>query len=152
MKEYREFQSGSLMLAILIPSHILLIILYFARIGTRPIDFNGFMFLNITFGLMYLLFYRMTTVITDEKVRVSFGVGLIWRNIEFNKILSAVAVKNPWYYGLGIHLIPNGMLFNVSGSGAVELTLKSNGRVFRIGTKNSLQLRDEIVKRLAPQT
>ena len=68
MKEYREFQSGSLMLAILIPSHILLIILYFARIGTRPIDFNGFMFLNITFGLMYLLFYRMTTVITDEKV------------------------------------------------------------------------------------
>ena len=95
MKEYREFQSSNLILAFLIPSHILLIILYFARIGTRPTDFNGFVFMNITFGLIYILFYGMATVITDEKVRVSFGAGLIWRNIEVNNILSAVIVRTP---------------------------------------------------------
>jgi hypothetical protein len=42
-------------------------------------------------------------------------------------------VKNPWYYGWGIHLTPSGWLYNVSGFWAVELQMK-NGKKYRIGT------------------
>ena len=41
--------------------------------------------------------------------------------------------------GWGIRLIPNGWLWNVSGLGAVELSLV-NGQRFRIGTDEPEQL------------
>ena len=42
-------------------------------------------------------------------------------------------VRNPWYYGWGIHLFPGGWVFNVSGFAALELQME-NGRKYRIGT------------------
>jgi hypothetical protein len=45
-------------------------------------------------------------------------------------------VKNPWYYGWGIRLIPGGWLYNVSGFWAVELQMK-NGKRYRIGTDDA---------------
>jgi len=42
-------------------------------------------------------------------------------------------VRNPWYYGWGVHFIPGGMLYNASGLSAVELRL-TDGRVVRIGS------------------
>jgi hypothetical protein len=52
-------------------------------------------------------------------------------------------VKNPWYYGWGIHLIPGGWLYNVSGWEAVELQMK-NGNKYRIGTDDPQGLMDAI--------
>ena len=152
MTRYKEFQTFNLLLAFLIHTHILLGILFFVQSGTRPIDLNGFVIQNVIIGLSYLFFYGMTNSITDEKITIQFGIGIIWRNIELTNIASVVTVRNPWYYGWGIRLIPNGMLYNIGGFEAVELKLKSSGRVVRIGTKNPVQLRNEIVKRLAPQT
>lgn len=39
----------------------------------------------------------------------------------------------PLYYGWGIHLTPHGWLYNVSGSDAVEIRMKT-GKKYRIGT------------------
>jgi hypothetical protein len=48
-------------------------------------------------------------------------------------IASYQVVKNPWYYGWGIRLTPHGWLYNVSGSYAVEIKMKT-GKKYRIGT------------------
>ncbi|MBN2431875.1 MAG: hypothetical protein JXQ27_10380 [Acidobacteria bacterium] len=84
-------------------------------------------------GFSLLLFYDLSVVIRDRALTVFFGVGLIRKRFHLNEILSARAVRNPWYYGWGIRLTPYGWMFNVSGLGAVELELRS-GRRFRIGT------------------
>lgn len=148
MNEHKEFQRGILILALLIPIHIFLIVAFILQLSDQPLDRNGFIILNFIFAATYLLFYGMTTKVMDEKVVISFGVGLIRRTIGLNRIASVVNVKNPWYYGWGIHFIPNGMLYNMSGSYGVELTMNDSGRVIRIGTKNPAQLREEIVRRL----
>lgn len=149
MVVYREFQVGSLGLAFFIPTHILLNILYFIQFGTHPLGFNDFILINGIFVLIYLLFYGMTITVSDEKILVSFGIGIIKRGIALNKIYSVDTVKNPWYYGWGIRFIPNGMLYNIGGSEGVELKMNSTGKVIRIGTKNPAQLRSEISRRLS---
>ena len=148
MVVYREFQVGSQGLAFLIPIHILLNILYFIQFDTHPLGFNDFILINGVFVLIYLLFYGMTIIVSDEKIVISFGVGIIKRSIALNRISSVATVKSPWYYGWGIRFIPNGMLYNVGGSAGVELKMKSTERVVRIGTKNPTQLRTEISRRL----
>lgn len=74
------------------------------------------------------------TVTVDARVlRVRFGPGPIRRTIALADIAAAQPVKNPWWYGYGIHMTPGGWLWNVSGPDAVELTL-SDGRRFVVGT------------------
>jgi hypothetical protein len=56
-------------------------------------------------------------------------------------------VKNQWWWGWGIRLIPGGWLYNVSGLDAVELKMK-NGRVYRIGTDEPRKLAEFIQAKL----
>jgi hypothetical protein len=62
-----------------------------------------------------------------------FGVGAIRKRIALNEIRAYRCVRNPWYYGWGIHFVPGGTLYNVSGLSAVDLLLAS-GKHVRIGT------------------
>ena len=55
------------------------------------------------------------------------------KKIQLDDIERYQAVKNPWYYLLGIRYTPRGWLFAVSGYSAVELEMKS-GKYYRIGT------------------
>lgn len=86
-----------------------------------------------------LLFHSLTVTVTNDQVTLSFGIGAIRKTIPCARIRSARIVRNTWYYGWGIHLIPNGWLYNVSGFDAVELTL-DNGRIVRIGTDKPQEL------------
>lgn len=74
---------------------------------------------------------------------MSFGSGVIRKRFRVEDIRTARSVRNPWYYGWGIRLTPQGWLFNVSGFDAVELELNSN-RKFRIGTDEPHRLRAAI--------
>ena len=94
--------------------------------------------------LVVLLFYGMTTTIEGNRISVSFGIGVISKRIDLARVRSVAAVETPWYYGYGIRLIPNGWLYNVSGRHAVELRFIDKNRVIRIGTKNPLQLKQEL--------
>jgi len=90
----------------------------------------------IVFVLMVIalyLFNSLTVTVDNEKICASFGPGLIKRTIQFRVVKSAEKVKNKWYYGFGIRLVPGGQMYNVAGMDAIELKL-TNGRVFRIGT------------------
>ena len=80
-----------------------------------------------------LLFGTMTVTITDEAIVLRFGVGLLRRRIPVTAVRSYERVRNPWYYGWGVHTIPDGWLYNASGFEAVDLSL-ADGTHVRIGT------------------
>ena len=48
-------------------------------------------------------------------------------------VTAARKVRNHWYAGWGVRIIPRGRLYNVGGLDAVELEM-DNGRVVRVGT------------------
>jgi len=80
------------------------------------------------------IFSTLTVSVCDDTLRIRFGpVGLIRKSWPLAEIASVTAVTNPWYYGWGIRWTPHGLLYNVSGFGAVEVRLNS-GKTFRIGT------------------
>jgi hypothetical protein len=84
------------------------------------------------------------TVLVDDTLRIRFGpIGVIKKSWPLAEIVSVTTVTNPWYYGWGIHWTPHGLLYNVSGYGAVEVRLLS-GRMFRIGTDEPEVLRSAI--------
>jgi hypothetical protein len=137
---YREFQFGTFLVITLSLTEILMAWLFVNDIGTTPMGLGGFLVISaaITSGL--LLFYGMTTVIEHGKIVLSFGIGLICRTIDMSIVQQVDIVKSPWYYGWGIRYIPNGMLYNVSGSAGVELKVVPGDKVIRIGTKDPEQL------------
>jgi hypothetical protein len=79
------------------------------------------------------LFGSLTVTVDTERVQLWFGPGLIRKRFDLSRILDAKAVRNPWWFGWGIRVIPDGWLYNVSGLDAVEL-LMGDGRKVRIGT------------------
>jgi hypothetical protein len=148
MNDYREFTFGWLIFALLIPMHLLTTYLYINDIGDRPMGTNGYIMVTVIFVLVYLLFYGMTTGITSDAITVSFGPGLIRKRIPLKRISAVEVITSPWYYGWGMRLIPNGMLYNISGTRGVELKLNDTDRIIRIGTKDPLTLKKEIERRL----
>jgi hypothetical protein len=99
-------------------------------------------------AILLLLFATMTVIVDDSAVQARFGIGIVRKRVPLDRIRACRAVRNPWYYGWGIHFIPGGMLYNASGLGAIELQL-TNGRVVRIGSDEPDALA-AAVRRLGP--
>jgi hypothetical protein len=93
----------------------------------------GMLPVALAVGGVALIFSRLTVEVTDQELRASFGPGWTVKRIRLAEIESVKAVRNPWWYGWGIRLTPQGVLYNVSGRDAVEVRLRS-GKRFRIGT------------------
>jgi hypothetical protein len=80
------------------------------------------------------LFSTMTIELTQAELVMHFGpLPVIRKRIRLAEIASAIPVKNPWYYGWGVHYTPRGWLYNIAGVDAAELLLVS-GKILRIGT------------------
>ncbi len=146
--DYKEFQIGKLLFALVLPVQLIIAYIFVEEMGVNAVNITGFMVLNAILILIYLMFYGMTTIISDDRITVLFGIGLIRKSISIGEIISVQSVENSWYNGLGLRIISNGMLYSIDGKHAVELKLKDNKRVIRIGTKNSTQLRRKIRKRM----
>jgi hypothetical protein len=82
---------------------------------------------------LLLVFSALTVEVDREAIALRFGIGLVRKRIPLADVSAWQAVRNPWYSGWGIRLGPRGVLWNVSGFDAVELTLPG-GRHFRVGT------------------
>jgi hypothetical protein len=89
----------------------------------------------------------LTVVVDRERITAKLGLGLFRRRIPLADVQSFRKVRNPWYFGWGVRLIPGGWMYNVSGLSAVELVLRS-GRRFRIGTDQPDALFDALRQRL----
>jgi hypothetical protein len=90
-----------------------------------------------------ILFGSLTVTVTREAIKVWFGPGLIRKAVPLEHVRDSRVVRNPWYYGWGVRLIPRGWLFSVSGFEAVELDLASGGRL-RIGTDEPGRLHEAV--------
>ncbi len=84
-------------------------------------------------AVVLLLFSALTVTVTDDSLVAAFGVGLVRKRVRFADVASFSRVRNPWYYGWGIHYFPGGTLYNASGLSAIEFRM-SSGRYVRIGT------------------
>jgi hypothetical protein len=100
----------------------------------------------IFLAILLSLFYKLNVKVDKKIIKISFGIGLISKKFKLYEIKSFRRVRNKWWYGFGIRVIPGGTLFNVNGLDAVELTMK-NGSVYRIGTSEPKKLYSAISKK-----
>jgi hypothetical protein len=127
---YRRTQPGTLVVTLLLGSIVFIGVIWYSA-GWHPV----IAIVEAVLLVALLLFRSLTIEIDRVELRCFFGDGLIKRRFPLAKIVSAKPVRNRWYYGWGVRLIPSGWMFNVSGLDAVELLL-STGKRFRIGTDN----------------
>lgn len=131
MNTYKHTQIGYLLIATL--GAAVLMIAYLTVIT----KFSLGAILLLAFMILCLaLFATLTVEVNERAIHIQFGMGAIHKSFLLQDIQAFRAVKNPWYYGWGIHAIPGGWIFNVSGSQAIELQMK-NGRKYRIGTDDA---------------
>jgi len=140
IKHYQHTQIGYLIMVILIIG-----IFFLAYLLT----FHGFVWIifiiTLIFGFCLILFATLTVIIKEEILEIRFGPGFIRKKFLLKDIESCQVVKNPWYYGWGIRVMPNGMLYNVSGLYAVEIKMKT-GQRHRIGTNVPNELEKAILQ------
>ena len=91
----------------------------------------------IVLGMLVFLLAIMSTLtasVGDNTLRIRFGpIGLIRKSWSVSEIVLVTTVTNQWIYGWGIRRTPEGPLYNISGSHAVEI-LQVSGKKVRIGT------------------
>ena len=128
VKHYQHTQIGYLLIIALA-----IVPLFFAyRMTVHGFSWIEFSVIVLV-GVFLVLFATLTVVIEEDVLRIRFGPGILRKNFSLKDIESCHVVKNPWYYGWGIHITPHGWLYNVSGSYAVEIKMKT-GKKYRIGT------------------
>ncbi len=134
MIRYHHRQVGSLVLCIGGFTVLLLVsLLYFVE--ANPVGIAVLFILLLCFGL----FWALTVEVTESDVILRFGFGLIRKRFPLGSIVNARAVRNKWYFGWGIRLLPRGWLYNVSGLDAVEIETMDRS-VHRIGTDQPSEL------------
>ena len=128
----------------LIPIMALIYYLHINAAGDRPLPFVPMLILEATFLILALLFYGLRITVDDRAVRLRYGIGLIRFTIPLTDIAQTNLVRSRWYYGIGIRLIPGGMLYNAHSLNAVELKIKDKKRVIWIGTPEQEALKQAI--------
>lgn len=93
----------------------------------------------VPLALCAWMFSKLTVTIDEQKLRASFGPGLIYKDVPLSKIESAVPVRTTFAQGWGIHLTRFGWLYNVSGRDAVAIRLR-DGSQLAIGTDQPEEL------------
>jgi len=84
-------------------------------------------------ALVAVLFHSLLVEVDGDALRLSYGIGIVRKRFDMDALRDAYAVRNKWWYGLGIRLTAHGWLYNVSGLDAVEI-VRISGKKFRVGT------------------
>lgn len=139
-------QFGTFSVIVILPIFIFCLIMLFVT-GLDDIIMGAiFSFLSVTFLICLLIFYKLTISIDSTHLSFSLGVGLVSRKYLIADIKSCKPVKNDPFYGIGIRLIPNGWLYNVSGLQAIELTFINRKSKIRIGTNQPEEIASTVNK------
>ena len=112
--------------------------------GFSPLALFALIFILLTIST----FAALTVTVNKKVISLRFGVGIIRKQFQLADVERYQAVKNPWYYLLGIRYTPRGWLFGVSGNSAVELEMK-NGKYYRIGTDEPEKLMKALDRTIA---
>jgi len=145
-KKFTQF--GTLSIAVLFPVLIFCIVMLIITGFDEIIPALVLLFVIVTFLVCLLIFYKLTIEIDDTHLSFRLGTGLINKKYALKDIESCVPVKNSAIYGVGIRMIPDGWLYNVSGQYAVELAFKNKKSKIRIGTDKPEEVAETINKLL----
>lgn len=128
---YQHRQFGLAMLAIMIIPTLGLI----AAVGlaNQPAALPPLVIVLAVLISTMIIFGSLTVEVDARQISLYFGGGLLRRAVPVEQIRQVKVVRNPLWMGLGIHFFPGGIIYNVSGLDAVELTLQ-DGRLIRIGS------------------
>ncbi len=125
---YRHTQFGWVILGSILASIALVVPL--VTIAGAP---GGAVAIVLVLVAAGLAFATLTVEVDATEIRIGFTGGLVRKRIALDELRDQRVVRNPWFYGWGIHKIPGGWIWNVSGLDAVELEL-ADGRLLRVGT------------------
>lgn len=140
MISYRHKQLGLVVIGVLVAS-IVLIAALAQSTGWHPAVLAVLLMLVVALAL----FYSLTVEIRGSELTIAFGIGLPRFTYQLSRIREARVVRSPWFYGWGIHMTPDGWLYNVSGFFAVEIVFV-DGKKIRVGTDEP----DALHRALAP--
>lgn len=117
------------------------------KIGNNPLTLNVYIIFTSIFVLVLLIFYRLKIRVDNSGIHIIYGIGLIHIKIKPEKINHVRVVATPWYYGLGIRVTDKGMLYNIQGTNAIEISYtKGNIKTVQIGSNDALILKQFIDK------
>ena len=134
---YRHTQSGTVTRVATIAG-LVVAALILTQVSSQPI-----LWLVVVAALGVFAFSSMTVAVDHQRLAFWFGPGWIRRSFPLADIRSWTIVKNPWWYGWGIHRTPDGWLYNVAGTDAIQLDLH-DGRHLRVGTDEPERLAEAI--------
>ena len=149
MTSYKHTQIGYVM-----PVITLVVLVFFAwlqitaRAETPSYDSGtNFAVTAIMALILFILasFSTLTVSTNEQFLKIRFGWGIFRKKFPLTEIAAIRKVKNHWYYGWGVRLWfwPYMWIFNVSGIDAIEIRMK-NGKIYRIGTDEPIQLESAI--------
>jgi len=129
---YRHRQTGWILL-IMFTATLLLIGALSVSLGATSTS-PDFLLAFALLAIVAALFSSMTVELQGDEVNWYFGPRFWTKRLGVAEIERATPIKTKWYWGYGIKFFgPGRWLYNVSGTDAVELTLKRGGWV-RLGT------------------
>jgi hypothetical protein len=150
---YKKRQTGWLMIVLFLPIILFFMyVIYRQEVLGKPFGNNpGPSILYLGFAIFFLillsLFSHLTVTGYTNYLQIKFGIGLIRKKFYYKDIKECGIQKSPWYYGWGIRKIPEGWLYNVSGSWSVQLNMK-DGKKYRIGTDEPKGLAEFVKSRI----
>jgi len=137
MKTYQHTQPARAILIGLVSTGLLF--------AAMSLYFVPFIVGTIVEFVVAFLFRSMTIEISDAELKWYFGSGFPLKRVPIGEVASAEAVRTSFWNGWGVHYTPRGWLYNVSGFGAVCVTLR-NGKRFCLGSDEPEALVRELAK------
>ncbi len=122
---------------------------YFYHLDSKQLPFKIYVLLTVFFILMMLLFFRLTIKVEKERIHIIYGIGLIHIKVRPSLIDKVRITRFPWYYGFGIRKTSRGMLYNVQGLNAVEISyvnINKASKTVLIGSPEAEKLQAAILK------
>lgn len=131
----QKTQTGWIIIGVVISLNVLVLFGYKNPTSSIP--------LAIISAILLLLFYNLTISVENGYVKFWMGIGLIRGQYSLHEIESCRAIQ---YFplGWGIRWRPGVILFNVSGTKAIELSIKGKSRKIWIGTDYPDEIADYI--------
>jgi hypothetical protein len=142
--QYRHVQMGWVSVGIM--GVVAILLFQVGLVGTAPR--LVLQFVAIALVIAAIVFSYQTIEVTDTEVVSRFALGIMPKRIPLAHIVRVEFAPSTWFEGWGIRLTTRGWLYNVSGFGAVEFTMRDGNRM-RFGSDDSSNLID-VVEPLIP--
>jgi hypothetical protein len=115
---------------------------YLLELGNKPLSLTGYIISTTILASVLLVFFRLKVKVDDLGIHIVYGIGLVHILIKPEEINYVSVVKTPFTSGLGIRMTEKGMLYNVQGLDAVEISFfEGKSKIVQIGSNDAVSLK-----------